>query len=348
VEGLEAGAVADGGLHHDGDRVGGLGADGAAQDGACWGLVEQPVLGVGHRVDHVGLDHQAAVGHGEGELGGGERREGRVPEAGGGAGELQVGLGEFQGVGGHWHVEDRRLVEAVGPGGLAQLVPVQVLEGEPGEDRVEAAPHGLRDGGAPFVFLRVIHQVARVQLVLAAPVALLGLRGEPGVVDQGRAGDDLEDAGGGGLGLDDHVAAGPPLDVVGVGQDPPGLDVDHDHRGLRDLPVAQGLLRVALEDRVHRQPRHPVLVGGGHGAVVLDAERRQVDPGQRRRVHLAGEPAGLDLGQLLRGGVGPCSAVGVEQQRRQAQDAPGDGHSYPSAHGHRGVDGGVVGGQVLG
>ncbi len=159
---------------------------------------------------------------------------------------------------------DRR-AEAEGAARLRQILGGEVLLRELAEHHVEAPPHGDGERGAPLVSPRIVFELVRLDAALTAVITLLRFGVETGLLDQRRAGNDLEDAGGRRFGADVHVELLALVHVARVGEHAPRLDLDHHDPALRDPVPLHLRLRGALHDRVERELRGPaVREGCGH------------------------------------------------------------------------------------
>ena len=123
--------------------------------------------------------------------------------------------------------------------------------------------------------MRVVFDVAREDLLLAAGVALARVGGEAGVLDERGAGHDLEDARGRGCGLGAEIALVAVLDVARVREELPRRDFDEDHRRLREMVRGEDAVCRSLKLGVQRETRHAMLCRGSRRAVVPDRDLRR-------------------------------------------------------------------------
>jgi len=167
---------------------------------------------------------------------------------------------------------------------------------------VEQTAHRAGKRRAPLVALRVVDQIDRADPLLAPAVALLRVRSEVRVLDQGGRCDDLEHAGAGRRRLDAEVARRLPVDVARVDEQPPGRHVHQHHGRLRKVVRGHQTERQTLQLRVERQPRGALLRRSQRPAIVR-TDPRKVEPRERGRgraldgLVLVGDPLDVRKGR---------------------------------------------------
>jgi hypothetical protein len=240
------------------------------------------------------LDALALVGDGLHREERAERRELAVPEARRGPRHAKGIVGDVDDARAHGHVDGDLAAHAQLAGVAAQLVGREVLLGQAGEDEVEAVAEGLAErgaGGAAHL------EIARLDGVLAARVALA--RGRRGLApfEQRGGGDELEEAGAGGEGRRDVVARA----ARGPGEDAPRARVGGDDGALVGAGLREQALGLVLEAGIEGELRLAAAgADGREGGAAADPHLPQIDAARRRRPRRRGgerEGGGEEAGE---------------------------------------------------
>ena len=189
----------------------------------------------------------------------------------------------MQPVGRHRNIEGNRVAETVGACHSRQIDRRQILQGEPGENGIEAAAHRFAERGAPAIAFGIVQQIGSSNSTFSARVALSRIGREPRILDEGGAGDDLENARCGRSRFDTEIARRPFLDVARPDQNATPCGVEKHDRGLREFVLAENFLRGALQRGIDREVRRAAKRSGCGGVVVVERELVDLDPGERRR-----------------------------------------------------------------